>query len=110
MIPEFKCKDGCIDCCGVVPFTSAEKARASLLQPLVDWTDIGNGNWIPTGAFSNMTCPFSKTGGCQIYDDRPMICRRFGSVDSPLLTCPHGCGPEKKLTNAQASNALAEAS
>ena len=30
--------------------------------------------------------------GCQVYDQRPLICRLFGTT--PRLPCPRGRGPE----------------
>ena len=31
--------------------------------------------------------------GCEVYDQRPLICRLFGTTKS--LPCPHGRGPEQ---------------
>ena len=32
--------------------------------------------------------------GCQVYDQRPLICRLFGTTAS--LPCPRGRGPETR--------------
>jgi Fe-S-cluster containining protein len=46
-------------------------------------------------------CRFLLAGRCSIYSMRPAICRLFGAVDHPMLRCPHGCRPEKYLTDAE---------
>ena len=44
----------------------------------------------------NLDCVFldKEAKRCKVYAVRPMICRLFGAVDHPKLTCPHGCRPE----------------
>jgi len=34
-----------------------------------------------------------------VYGNRRYICRLFGATDD--MPCPHGCGPEKRLTHAE---------
>lgn len=35
-------------------------------------------------------CPFLRTDyKCNIYEHRPLICRKFGSGEHPLLTCEY---------------------
>jgi uncharacterized protein len=81
LIPTFTCRAGCRDCCGPIPFSRweweqvPEKKHATCLE-----------------------CPYSSPYGCSIYEDRPIMCRLFGTVDDPIMRCPHGCGPEKLLT------------
>lgn len=88
-IPGFRCKEGCTDCCGPVPFSKSEwdkvtdKRKPSILHPL--------------------TCPYSFHGKCDIYEQRPFMCRIFGTSIDPKLRCPHGCGPEKLFTKKQAT-------
>ncbi len=44
-----------------------------------------------------LNCPYViEHGGCAIYDDRPFLCRLYGTV--PSLTCPHGRAPAKMLS------------
>ena len=78
-IPTFKCKEGCFDCCGPVPFSKWE------------WAQIKDQR-IGTGA----TCPYASKDGCEIYKDRPIICRLMGTVLK--LKFPHGYGSEKMLS------------
>lgn len=100
-IPTFKCKKGCHDCCGVVPFTDDEKVRASNRFPLLAWVPFTKGSWLLKRALDTQTCPFVQKSGCAIYEDRPTVCRLFGAVDHPAMVCPHGCGPRQKLTDRQ---------
>ena len=44
-------------------------------------------------------------GACAIYAHRPMVCRLFGLTEA--MACPHGCIPERWLTEAEALDALA---
>ena len=91
-IPTFRCKPGCHDCCGPVPFSKWE------------WDSVADkrkGN-------ANLTCPYvNEQGRCDIYDQRPFLWRIFGATDDPMLRCPHGCGPDKPLS-AQEANELTD--
>lgn len=92
-IPAMKCQQGCTDCCGAVPFTKTELKRIKVQRlPIV----VGQ------------SCPYAQNGTCVIYEDRPFICRLFGTTEEPMMTCPKGCGPEKKLTAKQAEALTAD--
>ena len=108
-IPSFTCKPGCHDCCGIVPFRDAEKARIAAIRPLEQWERFDAGSWVLVSALQTMSCPFVEKGRCGIYDHRPMVCRLFGSVDHPMMACPHGCGPKRKITDAKSRKLIAEA-
>jgi uncharacterized protein len=108
-IPAFDCKPGCHDCCGVVPFSDSEKRAAQARFPLVAWKKFGADSWLASGALKTFSCPFVGNGGCSIYAIRPTVCRLFGAVDNELMRCPHGCGPDALLSEAQSRAALAAA-
>jgi hypothetical protein len=78
-IPAFDCLKGCTACCGIVPFSKSEWTRVA--EPKK-----GKG----------IDCPYVQDGRCSIYEDRPFMCRIFGTVES--LLCPKGCGPEILLS------------
>lgn len=81
-IPPVPCIEGCTDCCGPVPFTLAEWARVPEKRQ----------------ATHSRCCPYANNG-CDIYDQRPLVCRLFGAVaDEPLLECPHGRRAARPLT------------
>jgi|688.fasta_scaffold476626_2 Fe-S-cluster containining protein len=99
----FQCKKNCGKCCGLVPFTKAEKDALSLeLQEKYAWELFGNG-FIPLPkdglsgetilkAIEDFQCVFlTEDKKCSIYDKRPLICKAFGKVKSERLTCPEGC-------------------
>lgn len=91
-LPSFTCKDGCTKCCGPVPFTESEWARLTpeeQARPVPPWR-----------------CQFVSETGCTIYDRRPLICRMFGAVDAPKMTCPEGCAPTNKLTDRQGATMM----
>lgn len=37
-----------------------------------------------------LTCPFFQDSHCAIYPVRPVICRLYGHIPDPRMTCPHG--------------------
>ncbi|MDF3883628.1 YkgJ family cysteine cluster protein [Cupriavidus basilensis] len=39
-------------------------------------------------ALKNLSCPHLGSKGCQVYTERPLICRLFGTT--PRLACPNG--------------------
>jgi hypothetical protein len=43
-------------------------------------------------ALAELSCPHLGKNGCEVYDDRPLICRLFGTT--PRLPCPNGKRPE----------------
>lgn len=90
-IPTFRCNPGCTDCCGPVPFAK------------IEW-DLVIDKRKPT----SLSCPYGVNGECDIYEQRPIICRLFGAVDTDKLACPHGCGPETKLSDKESSEIMAE--
>jgi uncharacterized protein len=116
-IPRFKCIEGCTDCCGPVAASKEERrAHPELLsletaRDIMDVLSQGGAStqelavapkltaWGQAGA-DCLTCPYViKNGGCAIYDDRPFLCRFYGTV--PSLKCPHGRAPEKMLSNIE---------
>lgn len=107
-VPKFTCKSGCSDCCGLVPFLGPEKDRVSQIKPMEQWEPFQNGAWVLRSALATFTCPFVTVNGCGIYNDRPIICQLFGSVDAPTMTCPHGCGPAAKISDANARALIAQ--
>lgn len=81
-IPSFKCKPGCADCCGIIPWARSEWDSLPEKKEAIS-TD----------------CPYiGKDDNCSIYEQRPYMCRLFGNCKDPMLRCPHGCGPEKPLS------------
>lgn len=92
-IPTVKCKEGCSECCGIVPFLDIEWNK--LDNPKKPW-------------FTGTTCNFLKDGKCSIYDNRPFMCRLFATCDEePLLRCPFK-KPSKLLLSKEKSQHLKE--
>lgn len=83
-IPSFECKPGCHDCCGPVTTSSEEMARLPIK------TEEEHAK-----ALAELRCPHLGPNGCQVYHERPLICRLFGTT--PKLPCPNGCRPEKMI-------------
>jgi Fe-S-cluster containining protein len=43
-------------------------------------------------ALAALSCPHLGSSGCQVYTERPLICRLFGTT--PRLACPNGNRPD----------------
>ncbi|GHD56564.1 YkgJ family cysteine cluster protein [Jeongeupia chitinilytica] len=86
-IPSFECEPGCHDCCGPVTTSSEEMAR--LPRKTRAERD---------AALTELSCPHLGPRGCQVYAERPIICRLFGTT--PKLACPRGRRPETMVDPA----------
>ena len=96
-IPVFACKPGCSECCGPVMMSRLEWQRIC--------DHLG---YEPKGNPDTLDCPMLKDGRCSVYDIRPTICRLFGTIKGKMV-CPHGCQPERLLTDAEARMLLDKA-
>lgn len=81
-IPSFECKPGCTDCCQPTQFFDEYELKQ--IKPK-----------LPSG----FDCAYRSQAGCDIYENRPLICRMFGAVDG--LNCSHGYQPDVKLTKQE---------
>ena len=89
-VPDIRCKGLCTQSCGPIDCSPHERQRVK----------VRHGFTIPTIEDASMDiaggrvkmCRALKDGRCSIYEDRPLICRIWGVVES--LKCPHGCVPE----------------
>lgn len=92
-IPKLNCQRKCQSSCGPILCSSAEfeRMKAVSLVPL-------NAVW------PSLDCPALQGGSCSVYAVRPLICRLWGVVRE--MACPHGCEPERWLTDTEASALL----
>jgi Fe-S-cluster containining protein len=86
-IPRLQCKGLCQECCGPVRVTEAELD----LMEQAAWPK-RHGFHLSTG---NCTILNARSGKCDCYSDRPLVCRMWGAI--PELECPYGCQPERML-------------
>jgi Fe-S-cluster containining protein len=86
-IPSFACVPGCHDCCGPVTTSTLEMARLPVKTEAEH-----------EAALAALNCPHLGPKGCQVYDERPLICRLFGTT--PRLLCPRGQRPEAMIAPA----------
>ena len=47
---------------------------------------------IHDAALAELNCVYLGKQGCEVYAERPLICRVFGTT--PKLACPHGKHPD----------------
>jgi hypothetical protein len=80
-IPSFACVPGCHDCCGPVTASSEEMSRLPVKSDAEH-----------AAALAEWNCVHLGPQGCEVYDERPLICRLYGTT--PSLPCPRGRGRE----------------
>lgn len=79
-IPAFPCLPGCHDCCGPVAASTWEVAQLPVVDPATR-----------SERAARLACAHLGPAGCTVYEDRPLLCRQFGTVAK--MACPHGRGP-----------------
>lgn len=86
-LPQVKgCQTGCNDCCGPVPITEYEAKVLGVEGDLTPFNPI------------TLSCQFSSPTGCTVYENRPFLCRLFGSCEDKKMTCPKGARADKPLS------------
>lgn len=92
-LPEINCKKKCGDFCGAIPVGPGEEDYIS--------EKYGDEN-IPEPDDDLRCSQLTDGGRCSIHDRRPIICRLWGLIDNPKMRCPHGCKPERWVTDKEA--------
>jgi Fe-S-cluster containining protein len=83
-IPSFECVPGCHDCCGPVTTSSEEMSRLPRKTAAEQ-----------AAALDELNCVHLGPKGCTVYEERPLICRLFGTTES--LPCPNGRRPAELI-------------
>ena len=76
--PHFPCKIGCSACCYYDVLITTFEAEYIMLKTnrQINREDNYTKN-------NNSICPFLKDSVCSIYEQRPMICRMYHTLDTP---------------------------
>lgn len=90
-IPAFECTPGCHDCCGPVTATSEEVGRLPVKTVAEH-----------EAALAQYNCPYLGKNGCEVYLERPLICRLFGTTSN--LPCPNGNRPIEMINSKTEQN------
>lgn len=92
-IPSFKCIDGCTACCGPQIIHPEEERMIGFRYPFV----IRRPQRI-----QSITCQYAlRFFGCQVYEERPIVCRLFGTIKNANMQCPYRRRPGKFLTKKE---------
>lgn len=83
-------KRNCSECCGCIPISkevytnNLDKIDQSLVEEVLPGDEL----YVVTHDFK---CIFlnREKNECMIYEDRPQVCRDFGTHKNPLLMCPY---------------------
>lgn len=83
---SFNCLPNCGECCGVVPipFETWEKHKHKVKRVIDDYNLLTTNEVLPVT--TDNKCPFIDNYMCMIYEDRPEVCRLFGTDKMP---CPY---------------------
>ena len=96
-LPQLVCQRKCQDSCGPIQATPRERMH-------ILWTH----HRVLAPDHTGTRCRLlTESGDCAVYADRPMICRLWGVVET--MRCPHGCVPERWLTDEEGFAYLTEA-
>jgi hypothetical protein len=97
-MPRLECKGLCQQYCGPIPLSEVEYKRMV--------AHVGHTFRMDR----SIHCPLLDlvSGKCTCHPVRPLICRAFGSVDDPLLRCPHGCTPSRWMSNKEFGGLVAK--
>lgn len=89
-IPKMECRNGCYDCCGIVPMNYWEFKMMG-----------GDNNKLPDIKNDSLNCQFLTKDGCANYSQRPIVCRLFAAISkSTEMRCPHGHKPKHQLSKS----------
>jgi Fe-S-cluster containining protein len=99
-LPKIECRGLCSNSCTAVPMSSFEWLRI-----------LARSGKVPTVRVRDAAgvgfCPLlTDDRRCGVYDVRPLICRLWGVVDDPQMRCPHGCVPDRYLSNEDACDLI----
>ncbi len=100
-IPEVRCKGLCEESCGPIAMSNEEDARLQGLGVRIP-SMVDGVAAIERG--EDYYCPALRGGRCSVYNDRPTICRLWGSTTS--MPCSHGCTPQNALSQQESYELL----
>jgi Fe-S-cluster containining protein len=92
---KFKCKERCGDCCCEIPMTPEliKKHKDKIQVPILKETEVQH---FPQASevilnTKDKMCVFlnRKTRRCEIYEDRPKLCRDYGQENGGVSKCPY---------------------
>lgn len=88
------CAPGCSACCGPVPFSKWE------------WEHLRDKRIVP--GHGGM-CPYIENEKCAIYNERPIICRLFGTgSEARFLSCHKGTKVESDMRGYSPESVFAQ--
>jgi uncharacterized protein len=114
-LPTIQCKRKCLNYCGPILISKIEAARLEAKRGHLDRQacfEAAKKISLPAPAILEREyigigikdhCVFLEPmfGYCTVYKMRPLVCRLWGMMDTPLMRCPHGCVPTRWVTDAE---------
>ncbi len=97
-VPDANCKGLCHQACGPIEMGELERQQIREggveILPAVDMLVSGNTD----------CAALSPLGKCTVYEQRPMICRLYGVVET--MRCEYGCKPDGGFLTVEQGNQL----
>lgn len=104
-IPKVACQRKCQEACGPIPMEPIEFVQIYKRAPRPEEKEFMGKPLMISGVTGQ--CPkLSRNGDCMAYENRPAICRIFGTVYA--MACPFGCQPDRWLTDREAHEILSD--
>lgn len=112
-VPTIRCKGSCHDACCFIDASVrerdvVERASGERLETHDALAPGGAGPQFDRDGrpLARFRCSMlTNDGRCSVYEDRPMVCRLFGTVKTNM-ECHHGCRPERMLSSLDAIRLL----
>ena len=100
-IPHLECKGLCHEVCGIIVMSDVEIERIKAYdgRPVDWWAAIAMARRYQPRAEKQYCPKLTADKKCSVYSVRPFICRAWGTLKS--LACPHGCQPDRWMTDAE---------
>ncbi|GAA0918954.1 hypothetical protein GCM10009560_16240 [Nonomuraea longicatena] len=103
-VPDVGCRGLCQESCGPIGMSPREHQRIREAGYRIPTAQRALEQLLEGG----YQCPALEDGKCSVYEapGRPMLCRLWGAVDSPVMLCEHGCRPAEDLLSAEEGHRL----
>lgn len=96
LLPDVECKGLCATTCTDIDMSSHERWLIEHRHGV----KIRSRDHVEIQRKGPKRCRALKTNNhCGVYEDRPLICRAFGSVAA--MPCPYGCEPSRQMSDEE---------
>ena len=96
LLPSVDCKGLCTKACADIDMSNHERFQIERRHQI----PINSRDYGTIARKGSKPCKaLGKDGKCKVYEDRPLVCRAFGTIDA--MRCPFGCEADRYLTDEE---------